>query len=208
MSTAAHQPILYLDHEWRPLRVESWTRAISDFCLGKVEVIEYSKDHKIRGVTREYPMPVVVRVLKRFKREKIRIKFSRLNIYARDKFVCQYCHVRKPTEDLTFDHVLPKSRGGRTSWENIVTCCVDAPVLSTSHSSFVAAPEVAVFAVASDSEPKYSLAETLLVFAACWKLAVTRRRRPTTSRVPAGIAQVPRVCSDVPEVPVTGALMP
>lgn len=123
-SAAAHQPILYLDHEWRPLRVESWTRAISDFCLGKVEVIEYSKDRKIRGVTREYPMPVVVRVLKRFKREKIRIKFSRLNIYARDKFTCQFCRQRFDTEDLTFDHVLPRSRGGVTSWENIVTCCV------------------------------------------------------------------------------------
>jgi 5-methylcytosine-specific restriction endonuclease McrA len=123
MTAAAHAPTLYLDHEWRPLRVESWTRAISDFCLGKVEVIEYSKDRTIRGVSREYPLPSVVRVLKKFKREKIRIKFSRLNIYARDKFTCQYCNVRFDTEELTFDHVVPRSRGGRTSWENIVTAC-------------------------------------------------------------------------------------
>jgi 5-methylcytosine-specific restriction endonuclease McrA len=120
MSTAT----LFLDHEWRPLRVESWQRAISDLCLGKVEVIEYSRDKTIKGVTREYPLPVVVRVLRHFKRERIRIKFSRLNIYARDKFVCQYCGARFDTEDLTFDHVLPKSKGGRTSWENIVTCCI------------------------------------------------------------------------------------
>jgi 5-methylcytosine-specific restriction endonuclease McrA len=52
------------------------------------------------------------------------IRFSRLNIYARDGFTCQYCAVRFATEDLTFDHVLLRSRGGRTSWENIVTCCI------------------------------------------------------------------------------------
>jgi len=46
------------------------------------------------------------------------------NIYARDGFTCQYCAVRFATEDLTFDHVLPRSRGGGTSWENIVTCCL------------------------------------------------------------------------------------
>jgi 5-methylcytosine-specific restriction endonuclease McrA len=68
-------------------------------------------------------MPSVVRVLRRFRRDRLRIRFSRLNIYARDRFVCQYCGVRFVSEDLTFDHVLPRSRGGRTTWENIVTCC-------------------------------------------------------------------------------------
>jgi 5-methylcytosine-specific restriction endonuclease McrA len=68
-------------------------------------------------------MPAVVRVLRRFKRDRIRIKFSRLNIYARDGFVCQYDGLRYDAEDLTFDHVQPRSRGGRTEWTNIVTCC-------------------------------------------------------------------------------------
>ena len=48
-----------------------------------------------------------------------------LLFYARDGFTCQYDGQQYPTEDLTFDHVLPRSRGGRTSWENIVTCCVE-----------------------------------------------------------------------------------
>lgn len=125
MSSAAQSPVLFLDASWRPLRVEAWQDAIADFFLGKVEVIEYSRDRTIQGVTREFPMPSVVRVIKHFKREKIRIKFSRLNIYARDKFTCQYCVQRFASEDLTFDHVQPRSRGGRTSWENIVTCCID-----------------------------------------------------------------------------------
>lgn len=117
--------VLYLDHMYRPLRVEHWKRAISDVFTGKVETVEYSRDRTIQGITRTYPMPAVVRVLTRFKRDRIRVKFSRLNIYARDGFTCQYDGRQYPTEDLTFDHVQPRSRGGRTSWENIVTCCVD-----------------------------------------------------------------------------------
>jgi 5-methylcytosine-specific restriction endonuclease McrA len=116
--------VLYLDAQWQRLRVEPWQRAISDLFLGKVEVVEYSEDRTIQGVGREHPMPSVVRVLRHFRRDRIRIKFSRINIYARDRFTCQYCAQRFVTEELTFDHVLPRSRGGRTTWENIVTCCI------------------------------------------------------------------------------------
>lgn len=117
------QAVLYLDRSYRPLRVESWQRAIADFFTGKVEVIEHSRDRTIQGINRTYPMPAVVRVLRSFKRDKIRIKFSRLNIYARDAFVCQYDGQRYDAEDLTFDHVTPRSKGGKTEWGNIVTCC-------------------------------------------------------------------------------------
>ena len=116
--------VLFLDHDYRPLRVKLAERDLRLF-VGKVEVIEYSRDRTIQGVDRTYPMPSVVRVLRRFRRDRIRIRFSRVNIYARDRFVCQYDGRRYATEDLTFDHVVPRSRGGRTSWENIVTCCVD-----------------------------------------------------------------------------------
>jgi 5-methylcytosine-specific restriction endonuclease McrA len=120
----AAQPVLFLDAEWRPLRVEPWTRAICDVLLGKAEIIEYSRDRSIQGVSRTYPMPSVVRVLRRFKRDRIRIKFSRLNIYTRDRFTCQFCGERFMSEDLTFDHVVPRARGGKTTWENIVTACI------------------------------------------------------------------------------------
>lgn len=116
--------VLVLDVDFRPLRVDDWKRAFADVMLGKQEVIEYSRDRTIQGVSRTYPMPSVVRLLRRFKRDRIRIKFSRLNIYARDGFVCQYDGRRYATEDLTFDHVVPRSRGGKTCWENIVACCV------------------------------------------------------------------------------------
>ena len=116
--------VLFLDQSYRPLRVESWQRAIADLILGKTEIVEYSADRTIQGVGRTYPMPSVVRVLRHFKRDRIRLRFSRLNIYARDAFTCQYCGGRRQTEDLTFDHVTPRSRGGRTTWENIVACCI------------------------------------------------------------------------------------
>jgi 5-methylcytosine-specific restriction endonuclease McrA len=116
--------VLFLDADWQPLRVEHWTRAITDVFLGKVEVIEYSRDRTIKAVTREFPMPAVVRVLCRFRRDRYAIRFSRVNIYARDGFTCQYCGQRFVTEELTFDHVVPRSVGGKTTWENIVTCCV------------------------------------------------------------------------------------
>lgn len=116
--------VLFLDNDWQPLRVEHWTRAVTDLFLGKVEVIEYSRDRTIRAVSRELQMPAVVRLLRRFRRDRQAIRFSRVNIYARDAFTCQYCGQKQPTEDLTFDHVVPRSSGGLTSWENIVTCCV------------------------------------------------------------------------------------
>src|SRR5215213_1311344 len=116
--------VLFLDADWQPLRVAPWTRAVTDMFLGKVEVIEYSRDRTIRTVSRTLPMPAVVRVLRRFRRDRQAIRFSRVNIYARDAFTCQYCGQQQPTEDLTFDHVLPRSAGGKTTWENIVTCCV------------------------------------------------------------------------------------
>ena len=49
--------------------------------------------------------------------------FTRFNVFLRDKFICQYCHNSFKVEELTFDHVTPKSKGGKTSWENVVTAC-------------------------------------------------------------------------------------
>ncbi len=58
-----------------------------------------------------------------FKKRKKKVKFSRVNVYARDKFSCCYCGAKGQMKDFTFDHVVPRSQGGKTVWENIVTCC-------------------------------------------------------------------------------------
>jgi 5-methylcytosine-specific restriction endonuclease McrA len=122
MSVAAH--VLFLDVDFQPLRVAPLRRAMTKIATGKVEVVRFSADGTIRLVGEERPAPSVVRVLRRFRRDKVRVRFSRLNIYTRDAFTCQYCGDRFPYAGLTFEHVLPRSRGGRTCWENIVTACV------------------------------------------------------------------------------------
>ena len=115
---------LLLNTTYEPLKVISWKRAIIMLTLGKVEVVEeYDKD--VRSITLSIKMPSVVRLLRFVKGSKRKIKFCRANIYARDKHTCQYCGEKHPTSELTYDHVIPKARGGRTEWENIVTACFD-----------------------------------------------------------------------------------
>ena len=117
--------VLVLDVGMQPLRVESWQKAITDLFLGKTIVIEQSQDRTIRSVNREWPMPSVVKLVRGFSRSKFKIKFSRIGVYARDGFKCQYCGRQKPTELLSYDHVVPRAQGGKTTWENIVCACSD-----------------------------------------------------------------------------------
>jgi 5-methylcytosine-specific restriction endonuclease McrA len=117
---------LLLNATYEPLRIVSWQRAVILLIKGKVEVIA-AYDRVIRGVSISLEHPSVlrlrsrVRVAKRFHH----VPFSRANIYLRDKHVCQYCARKLPSSELTLDHVVPASQGGRKVWENIVTCCVE-----------------------------------------------------------------------------------
>ncbi len=118
------EQVLLLNITYEPLKVIDWKRAISLLLLGKVEVLEeYTR--AIHSVSFTIKLPSVIRLLRLVKRPKTPIKFSRQNIYSRDKYRCQYCGGSFPAEELTYDHVIPKSRGGKTKWTNIVTCCVD-----------------------------------------------------------------------------------
>jgi 5-methylcytosine-specific restriction endonuclease McrA len=115
--------VLLLNVTYEPLKVINWKRAVTLLIMGKVEVLEeYSKE--IRSVSFSVKLPAVVRLLRLVKRPKAPVRFSRQNIYIRDRYICQYCGRKFPPEELTYDHVIPKSRGGRTVWANIVTCCV------------------------------------------------------------------------------------
>jgi len=115
--------VLLLNISYEPLRIINWQKAVTMLCLGKVEVIEeYGRE--VHSISFTIKLPSVVRLLKMVKRAKTPVKFSRQNIYARDRYKCQYCGLAFPVEELTYDHVLPKFRGGKTEWENIVTCCI------------------------------------------------------------------------------------
>ena len=118
------QRTLVLNQSYEPIKVVSWQRAVVLLTLGKVEVLE-EYDWTVRTVTVVVKVPAVVRLLRAFRRRKQPVKFSRVNIYARDRYTCQYCGDKKPIAELTYDHVVPRALGGKTEWSNIVTACQD-----------------------------------------------------------------------------------
>ncbi|TCM86526.1 HNH endonuclease [Rhodovulum steppense] len=118
-----NHPALVLNADYRPLSyyplsLWPWQEAIKAAVLDRVDVVaEYDK--VVRSPSREIRIPSVV-VLKDFVKPQKRVAFTRFNLFLRDEFSCQYCGTRG---DLTFDHVVPRARGGITSWENVVAAC-------------------------------------------------------------------------------------
>lgn len=111
------QPISYL-----PLSTVNWKEAITYMFVDKVHVLEWYDDWVVRSANWETKVPAVI-MLKDMMRRKTKPRFSKQNLFLRDKFTCQYCSIRFPRQELTLDHVLPISKGGRTNWENIVAAC-------------------------------------------------------------------------------------
>ena len=119
-------PALALNADFRPLSyfplsLWSWQETLKAVFLDRVSVVsEY--DMVARSQTQEFVLPSVI-ALKEYIPMNRRPAFTRFNVFLRDGFSCQYCGSRLATEDLTFDHVVPRCRGGRTTWENVVTAC-------------------------------------------------------------------------------------
>jgi len=114
---------LLLNASYEPLRIISWKKALTLLFAGKVEVIE-EYDQQIHAITFAIKLPSIIRLLKYVRvKNHNRVKFSRANIYARDDYTCQYCGKKFPSEDLTFDHVVPVALGGQKRWDNIVAAC-------------------------------------------------------------------------------------
>lgn len=115
---------LVLDSTFFPVKVVGWQKAMILLLTGRAEVVTEYGDKTIRSVSQSFNLPKILRLYNRH-RAKRNVKFSRINVYYRDNFQCQYCACRPPADKLTFDHVLPASRGGKTSWENVVTSCAE-----------------------------------------------------------------------------------
>jgi 5-methylcytosine-specific restriction endonuclease McrA len=113
---------LLLNSTFEPLKVVTWKKAIIMVMLGKVEVIE-EYERAIRGIYISIHLPAVIRLHRFIRRRTPIVKFSRQNLYVRDRGVCQYCGALYEYKELTYDHVVPRSRGGQTEWTNVVTCC-------------------------------------------------------------------------------------
>jgi 5-methylcytosine-specific restriction endonuclease McrA len=112
--------VLLLTSSYEPVAFCDVKKAITLIFLDKAEAIEMRKDVWIKGVSRDYECPSIIRLKGSKRSPKPKIQLNRKNIMKRDGFRCAYCGSNK---DLTIDHVIPKSKGGKTSWENLVTAC-------------------------------------------------------------------------------------
>jgi 5-methylcytosine-specific restriction endonuclease McrA len=133
--------VLVLNRHWQPIHVTTVRRAFTLLYVGAAHAIgpDFSlfdfeswaalsaAEHEprvIRTVSRVIRIPQVIMLQLYDRLPKSKVRFSRLNIYTRDENRCQYCGVQGDRSQLNLDHVVPRSRGGRTTWENVVCCCV------------------------------------------------------------------------------------
>jgi len=123
MATMSH-PCLLLAHDYTALRVIDFKQAFKLIYTEKAEIVSEFKDKVIKTVNKAFKLPAVIRLLNGFKL-KFNVKLTRKNIFIRDSFKCKYCGHKGSASNLTIDHVEPRSRGGRFTWENIVTSCLE-----------------------------------------------------------------------------------
>ena len=110
-------PVSYL-----PLSAVQWKEAIMYMYHDKCNVMEWYDDWVVRSPSWETNVPAVI-MLKDYLRRSRRPRFTKTNLYLRDQYTCQYCLQRFPKKELTVDHVLPTSKGGKTTWDNCVCAC-------------------------------------------------------------------------------------
>ena len=116
-----HQSVLVLNQSYEPIHVCSARRAIVLVFRGRAQVVE-SLDISIRSISRAFPVPSVVRLDFYVRIPPKPLSLTKRNVLKRDGFQCQYCSTR--SAPMTVDHVLPKTQGGRDTWENMVCACL------------------------------------------------------------------------------------
>jgi 5-methylcytosine-specific restriction endonuclease McrA len=139
-----NHPVLVLNRLWQAVNVCTVRRAISLLCCGHAQVVDEDEgnfaaygfsdwcevpvrngDPMIHSVSISVRCPAII-VLTVFDRLPMKeVRFSRSHVFARDHHMCQYCRNRHDRKTLTIDHVVPRHRGGKTVWTNVVCCCVD-----------------------------------------------------------------------------------
>ena len=125
-------PALVLNADFRPLSyfplsIWSWQDAVKAVFLDRVNIVSEYED-EVRSPTFSMRLPSVI-ALKQYVPLSRRPAFTRFNVFLRDRFTCQYCGATPGASELTFDHVIPKSRGGHTGWDNVVTACSDCNLI-------------------------------------------------------------------------------
>ena len=112
--------VLVLNQDYHPLTICSMQKGFLLVFLQKAEIVIEFEEFALRTVNKSYPAPSVVRLGKYIRLPYKSVELSRQNIFRRDGFECQYCGENK---DLTLDHLVPRSRNGKSTWKNLVTAC-------------------------------------------------------------------------------------
>ena len=105
-----------------PLSTINWQEAIRYMVLDKAHVVAWHDDWIVRSARWETPVPAII-MLRDYMKPKTAVRFSKSNIFLRDRFTCMYCDKHLEKRDCTLDHVKPTSQGGKTTFENCVTAC-------------------------------------------------------------------------------------
>lgn len=149
MVALASRRVLALNKSWVPIQVYSLEKALSKVCgsykngQAKAEIIDHTNHYTpvywsdwtklklavgesgMRSVSREVRIPEVIRLLRYDKLPLNKVHYNRKTLFARDNRTCMYCGCRPPMSELSIDHVVPRSRGGRTEWTNVVVACTE-----------------------------------------------------------------------------------
>jgi 5-methylcytosine-specific restriction endonuclease McrA len=114
------ESILVLNSDYTPLNITTFKRAIVLVIKGKAEIL---KDDNIiiRSETTTYSKPLIIRLFNYISHKMKNLRVNRHRLYKRDNNECAYCGSKK---ELTIDHIIPKSRGGKNTWNNLITCCL------------------------------------------------------------------------------------
>jgi CRISPR/Cas system Type II protein with McrA/HNH and RuvC-like nuclease domain len=112
--------VLVLNFDYTPLNVTTIKRGFVLVDKGKAEIIKSDDESPIYSGYKKYVRPLIIRLLKYIKHHTRTLRANRNRIYKRDNYQCVYCGSNK---SLTLDHVVPKSRGGKNEWTNLVTSC-------------------------------------------------------------------------------------
>jgi len=112
--------VLVLNSTYQPINITTLSRGFKLVFKGKAEVLEYMKDKPLITSLKEFKRPTVIRLYNYAPVPYRKVRLTRVNIFKRDGHKCGYCGSVK---NLTIDHILPKSRGGKNTWENLITCC-------------------------------------------------------------------------------------
>lgn len=115
-----------------PLSTVHWREAVRVIYLDRASVIESYDQWVVRSPSVQLKMPSII-MLKEFQQHNGKIEFSKKNLFLRDNYICQYCQNHFHPDELTFDHLVPRSLGGKTNWENIVSACLPCNQKKANH---------------------------------------------------------------------------